>query len=187
VKRPARISVTYLVAILLIVSTESTPAHPHVYVVYSVVLPLGPRGLDGVGFVFTFDELFSTVILQEAGRGDPATVARNHARSLRQIPYEIEVTFNGVPVPTDEPTDLRVTTEGGQVTYRFVVPLKAPLLPPGTIDVKVDDPGFFTAFVLRPSVPVEVKPSGAFTATCERARMPTGAPGPIRCQYARTR
>jgi DNA-directed RNA polymerase specialized sigma24 family protein len=68
--------------------------------------------------------------------------------------------------------------------------LDARLLLPRVADAIEALPGFLprSSFAPRfPSVPVEVKPSGAFTATCERARMPTGAPGPIRCQYARTR
>ena len=171
---------------LILLAARTAPAHPHVYVVYSMVLPLGPQGVEHVGFVFTFDALFSAILLRDAGQGDVETVARNHARMLEQIPHEIEITFNGAPVGLEPATGLQVSTEGGRVTYRFVMPLRTPLVPPGTIDITVDDPGVFAAFVLRTPEPVDVQGAGVFTATCDRARTSTGAPGPVRCEYRRT-
>jgi ABC-type uncharacterized transport system substrate-binding protein len=173
----------WLVVVLVACGAAIARAHPHVFIVHSVVLPVKAHGVDGVGFVFTFDALFSAIILRDAGQGDAETVSGNHARILRQLPFEVEVTFNGVPVALEEPTDLSVTTAGGRVTYRFLVPFRTPLLPPGTIDISVDDSGFFAAFVLRDPDPVQIQASGAFVVTCERARTSTGAPGPLRCRY----
>jgi ABC-type uncharacterized transport system substrate-binding protein len=167
---------------LIVTAAGGAHAHPHALVVYSVVLSLPADGIDRVGFVFTFDPLFSAIILRDAGDGDAETVSRNHARILRQIPFEIDIAFNGAPLVLESPTDLRVTTAAGQVTYRFVVPLGRRLVPPGTIEIAVDDPGMFAAFALRTAA-VEIEASGAFTASCERARTPSGAPGPLRCRY----
>jgi ABC-type uncharacterized transport system substrate-binding protein len=139
--------------------------------------------VDRIGFVFSFDPLFSAIILRNVGEGDAVDVLRNHERSLRQLPFEIEIAFNGMPVALETPTDLQVSTEGGQVKYRFAVPLRDRLLPPGTIDISVDDPGMFAAFALRAEAPVEIYASGPFAASCERALTATGAPGPVRCQY----
>ena len=173
-----------LAAGLVLPAARSVPAHPHTDVVYSVVLRLGAKGVESVGFVFSFDPLFSAILLRNAGEGDPEIIARNHTAGLRQIPFEIEITYNGIPVALEPPTDLRVTTAGGRVTYRFVVPLRSPLHPPSTIDITVDDPGFFAAFSLRSPDPVDVQATGGATAVCDRARTSTGAPGPIRCEYA---
>jgi ABC-type uncharacterized transport system substrate-binding protein len=170
-------------ATFLVGEAGGAQAHPHALVVYSIVLSLPPGGVERVGFVFTFDPLFSAIILRNAGEGDSADVLRSHEGSLRQLPFEIEIAFNGTPVPVEAPTNLEVSTGGGQVTYRFAVPLRERLLPPGTIDIGVDDPGMFVAFALRAAAPVEIHASGPFAASCERAQTPTGAPGPIRCQY----
>lgn len=169
----------------ILLADRTASAHPHVYVVYSVVLPLGSERVERIGFVFTFDVLFSAILLRDAGQGDAETVSRNHARMLEQIPHEIEVSFNGAPVALESPTDLQVSSAGGRVTYRFMMPLRTALLPPGTIDITVDDPGVFAAFVLRTPGPVDVEGTGAFTAVCDRAQKPTGAPGPVRCVYGR--
>jgi ABC-type uncharacterized transport system substrate-binding protein len=182
-----RLRVAALLAILLACGAPGAQAHPHALIVYSIALSLSPDGVDRVGFVFTFDSLFSAIILRDVGEGDPAVVLRNHERSLRQVPFEIQIAFNGAPVELESPTDLRVSTAGGQVTYRFVVPLRGRLLAPGTIDISVDDPGMFAAFALRAAAPVEIEASGPFTASCHRARTPTGAPGPVRCQYLESR
>jgi ABC-type uncharacterized transport system substrate-binding protein len=172
----------WVLGVLLGAAPAAAPAHPHAYVVYSVVLPLGPRGLEAIGLVFTFDPLYSAVILADAGRADPPDAAA-HARILRQLPWEIELTFNGAPVAAGAPTGLQVAASGAQVTYRFLLPLATPLRPPGTLDITVEDHGYFLAFALRAAAPVEIVSSGEATASCARARTPTGAPGPLRCQY----
>jgi ABC-type uncharacterized transport system substrate-binding protein len=172
-----------LLGIAILCGAARAEAHPHALVAYSIVLPLSSEGLEHVGFVFTFDPLFSAIILRNMSPADPAAESGYHERSLRQIPFEIDIAFNGTPVALDSPTDLRVSTAGGQLTYRFAVPLRDRLLPPGTIDIVVDDPGMFTAFVLRATTPVEIEAAGPYHASCHRARTPTGAPGPVRCQY----
>jgi ABC-type uncharacterized transport system substrate-binding protein len=158
-------------------------AHPHALIVYSIVLPLSSDGVDRVGFVFTFDPLFSALVLRNAGTGDSEAGLGYHEQSLRQVPFEIHIAFNGAPVALDSPADLSVSTAGGQLTYRFVVPLRERLRPPGTIDIAVDDPGMFAAFALRAGAPVEILTSGPHHASCHRAGTPTGAPGPVRCHY----
>jgi ABC-type uncharacterized transport system substrate-binding protein len=178
-----RTSLAWLLAISVVAAPGSTRAHPHAFVVYSVVLPLTPQGVDRVGFVFTFDPLFSATILRDPGQDDAASRPRSDTRILGQLPFEIEITFNDVPVVLEPPTDLQITTDGGQVTYRFVIPLQILLPPPGTIEIRVDDPGFFLAFSLRGADPVEIQTSGDVTATCSRAQLASGAPGPIRCEY----
>jgi ABC-type uncharacterized transport system substrate-binding protein len=169
-------------AILGLAAPASAYAHPHAFVVYSVVLPVTPQGLDRVGFVFTFDPLFSAVILRDRPV-DPASRSRPDPRTLDQIPFEIEIAFNEAPVALERPIDLQVTEQGGQVTYRFTVPLQTPLIPPGAIDIRVDDPGFFVAFSLRDADPAEIQASEHAIAACRRAVSPTGAPGALRCEY----
>ena len=155
-------------------------AHPHIWVTYAIVLPLGPQGLEAVQFVWTFDELFSGMILGAGGRGADAP-ADTHLRTLRAIPHVIEVFHDGAAVELGEPGDLAVSVADHQVTYRFSVPLRRPVAAPGVVDVHVDDPGLFTAFTLRAPNPTEIRSSGPLTAGCDRARLPSGAPGPIRC------
>ncbi len=174
----------WLLALATLGGAGSASAHPHIYVVYSVVLPLAAEGVTRVGFVFTFDELFSAIILRDAGQGEPARVARNHARILDEIPHEIELTFNGTAVAFDAPTEVEATLAAGRLSYRFAVRLRTTLPPAGTLDISVDDPGFYTAFTLRDGAPVEVRAAAGLTAACERARAPSGAPGPLRCRYA---
>jgi ABC-type uncharacterized transport system substrate-binding protein len=185
VSRRARLirCLAWALGLLLGAGAGTAHAHPHAYVLYSVVLPLGPAGAEALGFVFTFDPLYSAVILADAARSDPAEAPAAHARILRQLPFEIEATFNGAPLALGAPTDVQVTETAAQVTYRFRVPLAAPLRPPGTLDISVEDHGYFLAFALRAAAPVEVQTAwdGA-TASCARARRPSGAPGPLRCE-----
>ena len=93
--------------------------------------------------------------------------------------------FNGTPIDLGEPTDLRVITAHDRLIYRFSVPLRAPLIDPGRVDIRVEDYGYFTAFVLRAESPVEVLSAGPCTASCGRSRSATGAPGAMRCELKR--
>jgi ABC-type uncharacterized transport system substrate-binding protein len=67
----------WLIAMSLVVGAASAQAYPHAFVVYSVVLPLTPQRLDRIGFVFTFDPLFSVIILRGLGPDDPASRSRS--------------------------------------------------------------------------------------------------------------
>jgi ABC-type uncharacterized transport system substrate-binding protein len=117
-----------LAAGLILLGSEAAWPHPHVYLVYSIVLPLGPESVERVGFVFTFDAPFSGILLRDAGQGDAETLSRNHARMLQQIPHEIEVTYNGTPVEPEAPTDLHVSNAGG--TAHVPIHDAAPHTPP---------------------------------------------------------
>ena len=57
-----------LLVTLLVGGPGGAQAHPHALVVYSIVLSLPPGGVDRIGFVFTFDPLFSAIILSRTAR-----------------------------------------------------------------------------------------------------------------------
>ena len=170
-------------AVWLLLHAAGAVAHPHLYIDYGVILPVGPQSIDDVGFVFTFDVQYSAMIRYATQAAGGAGAAERHAGVLRQLPYEIEINYNGAPVALDEPSDLRVTDNGGKLTYEFRVRLPTPLAPPGTIDITVQDHGMYAAFAPRPFTPVEVKASGPATATCEQTPPPNLATGQIRCRY----
>jgi ABC-type uncharacterized transport system substrate-binding protein len=170
-------------AVWLLLHAGGVAAHPHLYVDYAVTLPVGPQSIDDVGFAFTFDVPYSAMVRYATQAAGAEGAAERHAGVLRQLPYEIEINYNGAPVALEEPTDLKVTDSGGKLTYEFRVRLPTPLAPPGTIDISVVDHGMYAAFAPRPFTPVEVKASGAATATCERAQPPNLATGQIRCRY----
>jgi ABC-type uncharacterized transport system substrate-binding protein len=168
---------------LLAAGTGSLLAHPHVYVDYSVALDAGPRGLDSIGFVFTFDEGFSATARALAGWGDPAGAPEKHARLLAQLPFEIEITYDGEPLALGPPTDVMASETAGRVRYRFRVPFATCVRPPGTLEIHVEDYGYYAAFALDGLAPVEVKTSGTASMACTRPPGPSGAPGPLRCRY----
>ena len=109
-------------------------AHPHIWVTYAVVLPLGPQGLEALELVWTFDEEFSRMILSAFDADAPAA---DHLRALRAIPYVIEVSYNGLPVEVGDPERLTVSVVNRQVTYRFSIPLRPPVRAPGLVDIHV--------------------------------------------------
>jgi ABC-type uncharacterized transport system substrate-binding protein len=157
-------------------------AHPHAYVDYAIALRAGTQ-IDGIGLVFTFDEQFSSLLRYHAQWQTGATPSERYAASLRQLPYEIDASYNGAHVALEDPEDVQFLDEGGRITCRFRVRLRTALVPPGVIVISVEDPGFYLAFALRAGDPAEVQASASARLACQRGGASSGAPRGVRCVY----
>jgi ABC-type uncharacterized transport system substrate-binding protein len=63
-------------ALLPLLAAGAASAHPHVFADAAVEVRFGARGLEGVRVAWTFDELFSSMVLQEYDRQRTATSRR---------------------------------------------------------------------------------------------------------------
>jgi hypothetical protein len=54
--------------------------------------------------------------------------------------------------------------------YHFTLPIQGKGAPRGTVDVVVDDPNYFVAFMLAPGTPVKASASAPFVAECRVVR-----------------
>src|SRR5262245_55250162 len=69
------IRLTALVCTTVILSSSPTPAHPHVFVDYTVRLILTGDRLTAVRLTWTFDDMFSGLILQEFDQDHNGTLS----------------------------------------------------------------------------------------------------------------
>jgi ABC-type uncharacterized transport system substrate-binding protein len=179
-------------ALSLLVVASSASAHPHVFAAASVEVRFGARGLEGVRIGWTFDEMFSSMVLQEydrqrTGRLTPAAVRdieQKQMEGLKEFSYFVALAVNGTPVRVTAIRDFTAELVNHQLVYHFTVPMTPPAPPTGTIEIHVDDPTWFTAFSVVEPVRVQTPP--AYDVSCQLARDPqTKRPEGIKCAYRR--
>jgi ABC-type uncharacterized transport system substrate-binding protein len=180
-------------ALLPLLAAGGASAHPHVFADAAVEVRFGARGLEGVRVAWTFDELFSSMVLQEydrqrTGRLSPSAIRdieQKEMEGLKGFGYFVTLVVNGAKVPVTAIRDFSADTVKQQVVYLFTVPVTPPATPAGTIEINVDDPTWYTAFALVEPIRVQAPP--AYEVTCRLAKDPqTNRPEGIKCAYRRT-
>jgi ABC-type uncharacterized transport system substrate-binding protein len=187
------VRVAALAGTLAAVASTSAVAHPHVFVDYAVTLVLVGEPLTGVRLTWTFDDLFSGFILQEFDQdrngvlsaSEVQRIEAKHLSEFKRVGYYTTINLNGNPVTVPEAREFRATVAKGLVTYEFTLPLATSLASTTAIEVSVDDPVYYIAYV-----PVAVTPKaqtiGPYTVDCKVVPDKTGVtPDVVRCGIRR--
>ena len=182
---------------LLVLGTAHWPsgatAHPHVFIDCSVGLLFSGDRLDGLRLTWTFDDLFSGFIVQEFDRDrngslSPAEVHQievKHLAEFRRAKFFTVVTLNGQDVTPGPVRDFTATAAKGLVTYQFTLPLGAPLASTRAVEVVVDDPSYYIAYMATAANP-QSQTVGGFVVECRVAHDKTGVtPDAVRCGVRR--
>ena len=178
---------------LAAVASTSAVAHPHVFVDYAVTLLSVGERLTGVRLTWTFDDLFSGFILQEFDQdrngvlsaSEAQRIEAKHLSEFKRVGYYTTINLNGNQVAVPDAREFRATAAKGLVTYEFTLPLAASLASTTAIEVSVDDPVYYIAYI-----PVAVTPKtqtiGPYTVDCKVVPDKTGVtPDVVRCGIRR--
>ena len=178
---------------LAAVASTSAVAHPHVFVDYAVTLVSVGERLTGVRLTWTFDDLFSGFILQEFDQdrngvlsaSEAQRIEAKHLAEFKRVGYYTTINLNGNQVTVPDAREFRATVAKGLVTYEFTLPLAASLASTTAIEVSVDDPVYYIAYI-----PVAVTPKtqtiGPYTVDCKVVPDKTGVtPDVVRCGIRR--
>jgi ABC-type uncharacterized transport system substrate-binding protein len=162
---PAMKLVPLAVCILL---AAPLSAHPHVWVDVQAEVVVAQGVVDGVWTEWTFDDMFSQLILTDndpngTGKVDAkmnASIKKGYFDNLRNFDYfsHFEVGKRELKVPVPQKFQATITPEG-RVKYRFYLPLAAPL-GPSTFSVSFYDDSYFTDMVFQKTNPVVLTVSG---------------------------
>jgi zinc transport system permease protein len=170
----------------------ATPAgaHPHVFIEHTVTVQFGPAGPQALRFAWTFDEMNSALILYSFDADGDGTLSPREVRAIEQKhfgnlerhQYFVQVRVNGRAVPVTI-RDFRARVPRSRVIYEFSVPLTgAPAA--GRLEVSVDDPTFYTAFIGEGAEVIRVEGSPGWRADCRVERDDSGArPDVFACAY----
>jgi ABC-type uncharacterized transport system substrate-binding protein len=157
--------------VLAMLAPPPVRAHPHVFVDYRVMLLFEPAGLAGVRFVWTFDEMVSSALHQrfDTNRDGRFSAAESQAigaqfRALKREGFYLTIRLDGRPVAVEDVSGFEAYSVDGRVTYAFTVKLAGRR--EGRLDIRVDDPTYFTAFEpIRPAL-AESRGAPGFRIDC---------------------
>jgi ABC-type uncharacterized transport system substrate-binding protein len=146
-------------------------AHPHVFVDYRVILLFESAGLTGVRLVWTFDEMVSSSLHQrfDTNRDGRFSAGESLAieaqfRTLKRDGFYLAIRLDGRPVAVQDVSEFEAYSVDGRVTYAFTVKLSGRR--DGRLEVRVDDPTYFTAFEPMRTVLAETRGAPGHQIDC---------------------
>jgi ABC-type uncharacterized transport system substrate-binding protein len=187
------VRIAALVGMLTALASSPALAHPHVFVDYAVTLVMVGDRVTGVRLTWTFDDLFSGFILQEFDQDrngvlsaqEVQRIEAKHLAEFKRVGYYTSVNVNGNPITMPDAREFRATVAKSLVSYEFTLPVGVPLASATAIEVWVDDPVYYIAYI-----PVAVTPKaqtiGPYTVDCKVVPDKTGVtPDVVRCGIRR--
>ncbi len=162
------------VALGLIGQSGPAAAHPHVWITDVTTFLFKERQLVGIHHHWSFDEIFSSFVIQEHDRDgngafdqpETASVQAAAFSKLREYGYFTHLRVDGDPLPLDQVEDFQATIVDGVLSYDFTLTLPAVVEPAAqTLVVGIYDPEYYVEVLLDENDPVRFSgsPSGVCT------------------------
>jgi ABC-type uncharacterized transport system substrate-binding protein len=151
-----------LLAGTLTFGASAAQAHPHVWITASSELIYAPDGsVSGVRHAWTFDDMYSTYVLQGIetktkgaySREELAPLAQTNVESLHEFGFFTFAKADGKKQKFREPVDYFFEYKDSLLTLHFTLPLATPVKSKELV-VEVYDPEFFIDFKFADKDPV---------------------------------
>jgi ABC-type uncharacterized transport system substrate-binding protein len=189
IHRLGAFTLALVVGVIVLGAPAVADSHPHVFVDVRVLLVFGTEGLTGMRVSWTFDEMVSSSLhatfdANRDGRFSPeeTRAIERQFRTLKRDNYYLEVRLDGRRVRFDDVTGFEASSTDGRVTYVFSVSL--PPRRAGLLDIRVDDPTYFTAFEPVSGSVAETRAAAAYAVHCRVVNDPGSGDAPsINCAY----
>ncbi len=164
-------------------------AHPHVFISNRTTLMFDGQSFQGVAFQWTFDPMFSAMILGDydpghTGKFDAARAAALKAGAfdnLENYHYFVAIWVGGKPVRKLAIRQFAPSvSDQGRLVYRFFVPVDVPLkAEPQTVLLTVYDDSYYVAFDIlhAQDVTVESGPSVSCDLSVQKTKVKAEWPG----------
>jgi ABC-type uncharacterized transport system substrate-binding protein len=162
VNRAARLLWGLLVSAILALGAGTAQAHPHVWITATSELVYAPDGsITGVRHAWTFDDMYSTYVLQGLdtkikgvySREELAPLAQTNVEALKEFGFFTFAKADGKKQKFEEPVDYFLEYKDSLLTLHFTLPLKAPVKAKA-LALEVFDPEFFIDFTFADKDPV---------------------------------
>jgi ABC-type uncharacterized transport system substrate-binding protein len=150
-------------------------AHPHVFISNRMSVEAGRGVLKGIHFEWTFDEMFTRMILADYHASSDGTFSGETIKALKagafdnlkNYHYFIELFHGSAPVRGMKIEEFTPrVNEKGRLVYSFFVPLKLTVTPEDqTLRVTVYDDSYFVAFHLMKTEDVTVDAPQSFNCS----------------------
>lgn len=167
-----------LVPLFWLVGTLAS-AHPHVWTEVQASLTVEDGFIDGVWTTWTFDDMFSQVVLADNdldGDGkfdvkENALLKRTYFDNLKNYQYFSHLVLGGksLPIPTPQKFQASVAADG-KVLYTFFLPLNLRIDAKTPLAVAFYDDTFFVDMAFAKSKPLTITTKG--TGKCQVSILP---------------
>jgi ABC-type uncharacterized transport system substrate-binding protein len=123
-----------LILLTLICFVSRAEAHPHVFLNYAVKIVSDDDRITALEFIWKFDAMFSTMVLEETGvkgtgllgKADTATLRAAAFDKTQSVNYFIAATLDDKPWTIDQIDNFTITRTPLNLVYRFTVKLPQP-------------------------------------------------------------
>jgi ABC-type uncharacterized transport system substrate-binding protein len=157
-----RLAGLLLLAGTLALGANTAQAHPHVWITASSELIYAPDGsISGVRHAWTFDDMYSTYVLQGIetkakgvySREELEPLAQTNVESLHEFGFFTFAKADGKKAKFREPVDYFFEYKDSLLTLHFTLPLATPVKSKELV-VEVYDPEFFIDFKFADKDPI---------------------------------
>ncbi len=140
--------------IVLATGTGTGMCHPHVFIAQQTHVVFDQKGLAGIRVKWAFDEMFSTMILDDfdldrngaLDQTEVAAVKEGAFSYIASYNYYIHIKIEGKPFAVKFIKDFNAEVVKGSLVYEFFIPCHVTAMPaPKEIVISPYDPEFYSA------------------------------------------
>lgn len=155
-----------LVALVIFLFPKSGMAHPHVFVENKLIIVFDDQGMAGIRVEWVFDEMFSSLIMEDFLGGLPKTLKKQDMTlikekvfdNLKEYGYFTFVKINGKPFEVKFIQNFEADVLQERLVYRFFIPCHVKTLAQWkSVTVSQYDPTYYTAVYFAEKTPVQIK------------------------------
>lgn len=150
--------------LLFVLAVQPLAAHPHVWADVRAEVTVAGGFVEGIWSVWTFDEIFSQLILADHDDGDgqlspqeSTSVRKGYFDNLKTYQFFTHLGLGPQKLPVPLPQKFQASVTDGRITYRFFLPLGLRLDAKTSLAVSFFDDSFFTDMVFEKKNPVILK------------------------------
>jgi len=172
-----------LAALLAVAPALAAVAHPHVFIDSRITLSFEQGMFQGIGLQWTFDPMFSAMILGDYDPGHTGRFDTAHAAALKEgafdnlvnYHYFVAIWLGGKPLRKLVIQEFTPSVqEKGRLVYNFFIPVKIPVtVEDKTVLLTVYDDSYYVAFdILRvENVTVQSGPNIACDLSVQKTKV----------------
>ncbi|MCG8568240.1 MAG: DUF1007 family protein [Desulfobacterales bacterium] len=167
---------TLLISMVLILPGTLAQAHPHVFIEQKTELIFDEKGLAGFKVTWAFDEMFSTMIMEDhdldkngkLSPGEVAVIEKEAFGYIAKYHYYLSVKIDGKPFVVNYIRDFNARLEKGKLLYDFLVPCHVTAIPQGKeIMISPYDSEYYSALYFPDKNPVTLNTPDQFQVDTE--------------------
>jgi len=163
-----------LAALLILLPAVGAYAHPHVFINSRVAVDFQGDTLSRISVEWTFDELFSQMVISDYDKGkkgsfteaEAAALKRGAFDNLKNFHYFLALGIEGKAVALPPIRDFKPSIRDEKLVYSFYLPFSLPIPEAGReIRLTIYDDTYYVAFDKMNPQDIAINGGGAVTAS----------------------